>query len=81
MRHGWYHNPRTCGRLTLISRKLSWSYGNIYLEGQFQGEKYFIKNSEAIRKAFSLKPEFAEILQSPIVNEIKNSNSVFIHFS
>jgi Glycosyl transferase family 11. len=81
MRHGWYHNPRHLRALDLnLHENFLDLPGNIYLEGQFQSEKYFIKNSEVIRNAFSLKPEFAEILQSPIADEIKNSNSVFIHF-
>ncbi|MBU3580976.1 alpha-1,2-fucosyltransferase [Polynucleobacter sp. AP-Capit-er-40B-B4] len=53
--------------------------GNIYLDGYFQSEKYFIGNENLIRAEFSLKSDlYKNIL--PLIDDIKNKPvSVSLH--
>ncbi|AWA29770.1 alpha-1,2-fucosyltransferase [Flavobacterium magnum] len=51
---------------------------DLYLDGYFQSEKYFLKHSSTIRREFeiisSLKPQTLKVLE-----EIRNTNSVSLH--
>lgn len=50
---------------------------NIYLDGYWQTEKYFIKYKKEIKEQFSLESVVAQ--EYGIENELKNVNSVSIH--
>jgi hypothetical protein len=51
---------------------------NVYLEGFFHSEKYFLAAADAVRKDFALKPELANFNPS-LMEKIKNSNAVSVH--
>jgi hypothetical protein len=51
---------------------------NVYLEGFFQSEKYFLPAADTIRKDFTLKPELADF-NPALLEKIKNSNAVSLH--
>lgn len=58
---------------------------NIYLDGFWQSEKYFLKIEDIIRNDFTLKPESIKfiddsIILSDIKYNINHSNSISIHF-
>ncbi len=52
-------------------------HNNLFVEGYFESEKYFIKYKEEILKEFTFKHK-NEYLKNPIYKNIKNSNSVCI---
>ena len=58
----------------LINFNLS---NNLFLEGHFESEKYFISHFDQIRREFSFN-KIASFIKNSFYNEIKNSNSVSI---
>ena len=50
---------------------------NLFIEGYFESEKYFLKYKNEIRKEFSFKL-YKNYLNNPLYNDIKNSNSVCV---
>lgn len=51
---------------------------NVYMQGYFQSEKYFVKHADQLRKDFSLLEEPGERNQLTLA-EIRNTNAVSIH--
>ena len=51
---------------------------NLYFEGYFQSEKYYKSNMQDLFKEFSFKNNIIN-QSNPIINDIKNNNSVSIH--
>ena len=50
---------------------------NLFIEGYFESEKYFMKYKNEIKNEFNFKNK-NEYLQNPLYKDIKNSNSVCI---
>ncbi len=53
--------------------------GDKFLSGYWQSEKYFLPIADIIRRDFTLRDEYKN-LPTELVNKIKNSNSISIHF-
>ena len=53
--------------------------GDVFLDGYWQTEKYFCNISDIIRKDFSFKESFL-CAKREVLDDIKNTNSVFVHF-
>ncbi len=50
---------------------------NLYIEGYYESEKYFLKYKDDIRKEFAFKNK-DKYIDHPLYNQIKNSNSVCV---
>jgi len=55
-----------------------WNYDNIYLDGYWQNESYFLNIREVLLKEFSLKNDIS-LLAQRYLREIDSSQSVSIH--
>jgi len=55
------------------------NYNNLYISGYFGDQKYFIEIEDIIRQEFTLK-EHLNSTNEKVLSQIKNSNSVSIHF-
>lgn len=62
----------------IFDRKIMSAVGDIYLDGYWQAEKYFIEYRDQILKDFTLKNKLSESVKK-IENEILNTNSISLH--
>lgn len=65
-------------RGNIFNREILTYLKHIYLEGYWQNERYFIENVDLIKNELGFNANFS-IVNSPINQEIKSSNSVSVH--
>jgi hypothetical protein len=73
------HHKYIYEKIFLFNPKIFQITGNIYLDGYWQSEYYFVDIKEIIKKDFTLKPQNLSIQEQELLNIIDKSLSICLH--